>query len=378
MTASATLSGPKLQTWAPCKFIVVALIAVLSLSIAWSTGFDKIGDHLFLSNLASGHPIKVSDTSAESALRFVPLNGTPYNLLLLLVRKVSPFSLHLWNALEFLILCLVIHKVLSSQANWLLVYLSTLAFVIQPSLLTASNRLLVPERTLVLGTFVMLYFYKSYLKNKTIVAFCACLLSANWAIYSKEPVSGAVIVFACSQILARLKSGRAKETHALALDISLLTSGLTFITIYLGIIWSSHAESYSTTHRFLPWALNVSQNIRDYSLYSDPFVFFIGIPLASVRVVSLIKKREDTVGWEDSALFAGVAYACAILALNMSYTSYYLLPASALAWPAMVSFIQRSAEPNSLGVRFSDCCRNRSLCRPHPDLWRVFSSPSCY
>jgi hypothetical protein len=324
------------------KLIAGAVIILLSVLTAWSTGFDAIDDHLFLNTLKSGHILTVWDITNPQSGRFCPLNGTPYNLLLLFTNQVQPSYLHVWNALELLLLCSLTLKVLTTVAHPLAGYLGLTIFILQPSFLTAANRLLVPERPAILAIFALLYFYNSHARSRSAASFLAALLSANWAIYCKEPICGAIIVFACCQLTSNWRKRQTANAVNRRLDIALAASGLTFLAIYFTLVSSHHGESYAAARRFLPWFANLFQNVRNYALFSDPFLFFIGIPLVVVRAFATITNPNEHMDWADSALFGGVAYAGAILTLNMSYTSYYLLPASALAWPALVRFVEGS------------------------------------
>jgi hypothetical protein len=333
------------------RVIVVSLIICTAGLIAWSTGPDEIDDHLFLSSILQHRSLKTW-TSMLSSGRFTPLNGAPYNALILWPRDVSTFQFHALNSLEFVVLFGAVVSLLTSQIPAPVAYIAAFIFAAQPAYMVAVNRLFVPERTAILGLVGMLYFYNRYSRKQTAFSLGGCLICANLAIYYKEPIAGAVLVFAGSQMVQNHLNGGSARSKAgtRRLDVYLAASAIAFFFIYMALVWNNQGASYATSRRFMPWFANFIQNLRGYSLYSDPFLFFVSLPLAVTGLTARVRRKSNSEDWAESALYSGIAYAAAILLLNMAYTSYYLLPAAALVWPATVRWFSSLAPQFNIRV----------------------------
>lgn len=310
-----------------CFYIFLFLYAFI---IIVGANFSVIDDHMLLSTLLSGEKWRLFVFPELG--RFFPLNGYEYNILSSI--SVSPLFFYSYNAVQFLIFCLLMYKLLLNlfgSEGKLISMLVILALVLTPGFATAWFRLLVGDRNAIFFLTIFIFTFLKFQKHQKVVYAVLGFISANIALYYKEPVFLLIGGLGLFHLVYGWRNLNVKQK---IFDVSLLLSALVFVLLYLFVVYFKRSGVLYGETNISP-LIAFTKNVFNYAL-NDPFVIFLLFPLFFYRIYLLVKKRELHYVF-DSLLFVSVIYSLVFFMLNM-FAYYYLLPVYAFAVPSVLYF----------------------------------------
>ncbi|HBN07915.1 MAG TPA: hypothetical protein DD435_04445 [Cyanobacteria bacterium UBA8530] len=289
-----------------------------------------IDDHVLLNTLQVGKRLHFFIVPQEG--RFYPLDAQEYNLVSLIAP--APLLYYLFNACQFLALIFLFFSILKKLAPRSRLVLPSLVYLaLLPGFTAAFFRLQVPERDSLFFFSLFLLFYLRHLERPRYLDLFCGLLSANVALYYKEPGFLMLGAFAFLHFLTEKEAALRQK----AFDLLLLLSSLIFAGIYYWVAFRHiGAHRYGTTS-FPPLFLTL-KNLLFFAL-SDPLVtlllpFFLGFRFLRMKQG---KTRFHPV--HDSLLIGSLLYFLAYLALKIQ-TYHYLLPIYAFLLPSLLYFFR--------------------------------------
>ena len=268
--------------------------------------------------------------------RFGPLGGQEYNIVALFSR--SPAGYFALNAAEMLLFAVLFVWILREcSINRALIYFAGVVVLLVPGFTLSFFKLLYVEKNVLVLFSVFVASYLLFLKRPRTIYLVLALLSANAAIYYKEPVFIAIAVFAAGHLWLTWKTSSGKVK---LLDGLLIGGAALYIGIYLITVMPNRGPSM-----YLPAAadnniLTLLKNVLNYALFSDPIPVLVLIPLLLWRLFRVFGGRDPAHPVLDPMAAAGVAYAGVFFALNM-YGPYYLLPVYLFSLPPVLYFFQQ-------------------------------------
>lgn len=295
--------------------------------------FGVIDDHILLDTLLKGKNIPLFINPEIG--RFYPLNGFEYNIIAKL--STSPHSFYLYNAFQFYVVIFLLYRISinvlgEKHKTWIVFIILILIF--SPGFVTAWYRLFVPERNVFFFLVLFLNFFLKYQKQQKFLYLLISLISANIALYYKEPVFLMLGSFAFLHLIFGWKELNLKQKF---LDCLLMTSSFIFIILYFLIVFINKGETlYGETN--VPWIIAFAKNIFNY-IMSDPMIIFILLTIIFWRLYNLILNREKTHILFDSLLFSSSLYIFVFFKLKI-FSYHYLLPVYAFGIIAMLYYIE--------------------------------------
>ncbi len=320
-------------------FIVIALLyAALLLT---NPQLGPSDEYAFLPTLQSGKffPMYGEDFPYYNVAelgRFAPFGGQEYNIVALF--SYSPLGYFAFNAAELLLFAALFVWILREySASKALIYLAGTLVLLAPGFTLSFFKLLYSEKNVLFFLSLFLVSYLLFQKRQQTIYLISALLSANVAIYYKEPVFIAVATFATGHFLLSWKTlnGKAK-----LLDGLLIASAVVYISTYLIAVLPSRGVSAYVPTAADQNSLALLKNISNYALFSDPIPVLVLIPLLLWRLFRVLGGKDQAHPVLDSMAAAGVAYAAIFFILNM-YSPYYLLPVYLFALPPVLYFFQQ-------------------------------------
>ena len=293
--------------------------------------FSVIDDHGLLSTLVIGKDMPFFIMPEIG--RFFPLSGYEWSILSNI--SISPIFFYTYNTLQFFIITFLIFKILENILNsnnkYINIYI-ILCLIFSPGFISAWLRLFVPERSELFFLIIFLYFFLKYQKEQKVIYLLIGLISANIALYYKEPAFLMLGSFAFLHLIFGWKEINFKQK---IFDFLLMISSFIFILVYFFVVYLNKGETlYGTTT--LNQFLQMAKNIFNMAL-SDPLIIFILLPLVLYRLYQIIKIRKIDYLF-DSMLFSSAIYVLVYIKLNM-FAHHYLLPSYAFGLIAISYFI---------------------------------------
>ncbi len=262
--------------------------------------------------------------------RFFPLLGLEYNFVSLFL--VCPVAFYTCNAFQFLLVVFLLFKILDEIIiNNKLKYFLILIFILSPGFVTSWLRCLVAERDLVLFFVIFLYFYLKFQNNQKLLFLIVGLLSANIALYYKEPGFLMLGTFSFFHLIFGWKEINVRRR---IFDFLLLFSSFIFIVVYYFVVYIHRGESLYGNSSWQPFFYSFSLFIN-YVL-NNPLLF-LNIIFFLWRCYCFFKKKIKFNFLYDSMSFAAIVYCLVYFKMRM-FTPYYLLPAYVFALPALVYY----------------------------------------
>ncbi len=269
--------------------------------------------------------------------RFVPLGHYDYNLLPFVFHATSVQAHYIWVALSFVLFVFFMGKLLyqaSLQASQNRAYLllSGLAFsvlLLRGETVMLFMSVIYPERILTLMLCFFMYFLFQAQKTQQTKYYILAFFSAVYATYCKEPVFGALVIIALTNLLFNYKQLPLKQKTFNAL---LILNGAIFLGLYYWIVLRQTSDFYNSGK-----ATDLSYpKIFVIMLQSMKFYYLI-FAFAIYQGIAVLFCKERNNLYYDSLLFASAGY---FLAFNFIkfYQSYYLFPGAVLALPAIAYY----------------------------------------
>lgn len=313
------------------KIFFYPIVLIYSGFIVMNASFGVIDDHGLLDTLLVGKEMPFFIIPEIG--RFFPLDGYEYSLISNM--SLLPISFYLYNAVQFFVIIYLMYKILveivdGKRQN--IIFFAILFLIFMPGFTSSWLRLFIPERSELLFFIAFLFFFLKYQKEQKIVYLLVGLLSANIALYYKEPAFLMLGSFAFFHLVFGWKELNIKQK---IFDFLLIISAFIFIVIYFFVVHVHKGDTLYGASTINPLLVFV-KNIFNYTL-SDPLVVFIMLPLVLWRIYAIIKSKKVNCLY-DAMLFSSAIYVLVFLKLNM-FAHHYLLPAYAFGLVAIVYFI---------------------------------------
>jgi hypothetical protein len=275
--------------------------------------------------------------------RFFPLGHIHYNLPLFIFRCLGlntglPVEAHfVMIALFFVVtvLCLYvlfikIESFPNSRYPFLALFFACGFFLLGNAFSLLFLSLIFSEtQGIMLFSIFMLTYYKA-LKTDKIKYYIIAFIAAAYNSYCKEPVFGAFLVIAITNLLFRYKNASKREK---IFYFTLIANGVLFIILYYFLSFKNASGFYNEGR------LTVGRFQLFFSMLKENPVFIIMFILGVSRLFFIIFKKDREHLYYDGLLFAGISYVLAYIILRLG-ASYYLMPSIILFLPSLVYWIK--------------------------------------
>lgn len=314
--------------------ILIIIFASISTILILRNANWIFGDDLqFLSTTALGEKIQLQKYIMPEIGRFFPLGLYDYNLLLLFPNGDSPFAHYLLNSFSFLIFSFVsyyFYKIIITHNShnklinpWL--YTFCVIFLMM-RLFPMFINLIFPERiVIVLSSIWILAIYKLIRTDKWLYGIIS-IISAIYLVYCKEPIFGALLIFA----LTNLFFGRNIITKKFKIVLIIITiNSVSFLSLYYLLVFRHTTVFYNGG--------NMPMSLFDLiiKVFRSHKVLIIAAILAAIRLYYVLTKKDSRNLIFDGMLFAGIGYTCALIFLKLNF-SYYFFPAVVFCLPPII------------------------------------------
>jgi hypothetical protein len=319
------------------RFLVPVIAASGVFLILFHANWTFGDDHLFTTctEIDRYLPIHVFKTIG----RFNPAQDLDKNLILFMFRLfglhtgVPPQATFISNGLFYLITILCLYKLckkieMAQRANSLLfaVFFTCFFLFLSQSFISIYMQIIFPETALImfLTVFMLALFYAQE-TNKTryyILAF----VFAVYATYCKEPVFGALVILALTNLICNFKGQTKKEKLFYFL---LIVNGIVFCFLYYIIVYRNISVPYNSGRDEGSRLQIIISNFMNRPILT------IMLVLGFFRFYYVILRKDRSHIFYDSLLFAGIGYTCAFILLRLS-ADYYFIPSIILALPSLV------------------------------------------
>ena len=339
-----------------------------------AANFSVVDDHLLTRTTLVGKfipPFILPNTG-----RFYPLNGYEYNLVSLI--SDSPTAYYLFNAAELVIVLFALYKILvpavftEKQRGY--AYLLMSGLLLLPGFATAWFRLFVPERNQLVFFLIFLASYLSFFKTGRWTSALLALVSANVALYYKEPgflMLGAFVAF--HLLLGWKETG----TRQKALGAALLLSAVAFLGAYFFLVFAHRGGQLYGSAPGSP-ILFFAKNVFNF-LLNDPFLILVLPTLIVYRVFAFFSRPAERLPLYDASLIAAFVYVLVFFKLNMSFAHYYLLPAYAFGIFGMAFFLFNQGYLKRVPVKIAvlaSCFIFRATAISSQNSWPELGTPN--
>ena len=300
-------------------YLFLSVAILYGILIVYNANLSVIDDHTLLNTILKGEKIPLFIIPEIG--RFFPLAGFELNIISLF--SLSPTAFYIFNSFQFIVLVFLFYKMIykiGGKDRINLSILTILILILTPGFVTAWLRLFVPERNVLFFLTIFLFFFLKYQETSKIQYAIYAVLSANIALYYKEPVFIMLGSFAFFYLLFGWRENNIQQK---ILNFLLIVSSLIFFLLYFFIVYLNRGDVlYGKTN--INYFIQFFKIAFNYAL-SDPVLILIVLPLAIYRTYVIIKSRKAQPLY-DSLLFSSVIYVLIFFKLNI-FSYHYLLPA---------------------------------------------------
>lgn len=275
--------------------------------------------------------------SPESG-RFFPLASLDLNLLMLI--STNPYLFFIFNALVVLLLGFVVwsisQMVLGLSALWARIVV-LLLILLHPGFVTTMVGICYPERLQMLFLSLFVLSSLAFCTKPTVLYAIVGFVSANIAIYYKEPT---FLMIACFGIFGLFVSAyRQYAKWILVYYISLIISAAVYLCIYFVAIYPKITSIYSR---------NTFDNAQEewfiilkglFNLASNDILLFVLLPsLVLYRIYRIVYRKSPIVLPYDVLMICALLYLGTFLRLKL-FENYYLIPLYIISFSAVMYFL---------------------------------------
>jgi len=335
------------RNWAPIAVLGAFVLAYCAF-LLWNPaagfgGYERLREVIFASE--KFFPSGVFPTMG----RFYPM----FVKELALIQLISPeiVWLFVFASLQCALFALLMWRLLADAwpNPWVIVACLALLYLL-PAFTNSWGALATCERGVVFYLVCFLLAYRTYSSRSGWFWAAAALLAANAAIYYKEPVFGALLVFVAVRtwiLWGNRPSGQR------VLDSLLVASALSFLVAYIVFAYLPRGEHVYGARMAAVDGI-FFRNLANYAL-NDPIVVFLALPLGVVRLLRIMRNQVQADPIYDPMLVAGIAYSSAFIVLNL-YAPNYMLPAYVFVLPPILRFLGRDGAWACSGWRVALVC----------------------
>jgi hypothetical protein len=271
--------------------------------------------------------------------RFYPLGHVHYNLPLFIFRLLGigpglPVEAHFVLVAVFYVLSVVslfslfnrIEPVKERSFPVFSAFFACIFFLLGRAFCNVFMRLIFPETQVIMLFAVFMLMYYRALETGKKRYYIASFLAALYSSYCKEPVFGAFLTFAVTNLLFRHKNQSKSEKIFYA---ALIAHAVLFVALYYLLSYRNASGFYN-------------EGRVEFQGFQFIFSILINTPLLIViaafglfRFGVIVVKKDRGHLYYDTLLFAGIAYSFAYVLLRLN-SSYYFLPSIILFLPSLV------------------------------------------
>jgi hypothetical protein len=319
-------------------FSLIAVSAFFVFIIMYRANWTFSDDHEYITSTAINKMILIWTSGG----RFFPLGHIHYDLPLIIYRCLGlntglPVEAHfimiaVFFAVSVLCLYILFNKIkpFPNSGHPLLCLFFACSFFLLGTFYTVFLSLVFPEtQGIMLFSIFILMYYKA-LETDKIKYYVIAFIVASYNTYCKEPVFGAFLVIALTNLLFRYKNTSKREK---IFYFSLIANGLIFLILYYFLSYKNsfgfYNEGRETAGRF--------QLL--FSVFITNPVLFIMFLVGFIRLFFVLIRKDREHLYYDSLLFAGISYTFAYIILRLD-SSYYFLPSVILFLPSLVYWIK--------------------------------------
>ncbi|MBO4405329.1 MAG: hypothetical protein J5821_01210 [Alphaproteobacteria bacterium] len=313
------------------------LILIISLAMIGCLIFKDLNwvlgdDELFLRTTMIGKPSHAWTGRGG----FWPLGLCDYSILLLLPQAIGQtIEAHFaYNIIIMSISVFILYHFFNKidEKNYGLSLFFILILFCVSSFLQIHNSCIYPERMMFFMQVLFMYFWLKGYQNRSMMFYLLSWIFCTYLIFSKEPIFGAVLVIALTNLIFGWNQLTEKDRSFHFLQIF---SALTYLGIYIyRYFYRNGGESLYNGGNFA-----FSQGVDALNTVK---AIFVGEPLlgliflfALVRAYFVFVKSDRRTLFIDSLLFGAAAYAIAYIILSFT-SSYYVFPSLVFAFPSLV------------------------------------------
>jgi hypothetical protein len=191
-------------------------------------------------------------------------------------------------------------------------------------------RLIFPEAQEIMFFSIFMYMYYRALETDKKKYYIAALAAVVYNSYCKEPVFGAFLVVAVSNLLFGYKKQSKREK---IFYMALVVNAVLFVVMYYLISFRNTAKFYSEGRTTINGLRFIGSILSETPMLTVMMIFGL------FRFGAVIIKKERYHLYYDNLLFAGISYAFAYILLHLN-GSYYFLPSIILFLPSLVYWIK--------------------------------------
>ncbi|MGI0481777.1 hypothetical protein ACN4EE_13425 [Geminocystis sp. CENA526] len=333
--------------WLPTIFFSIFFL-IYTFLIFYKEDFAYYDNEQFtkfsLQGIAYGFPIW------RDQGRFWPLGLQEYNLLSLIDK--SQLVYRGFSIVQLLIISFSLYFTLYKFSPiWR--YITIFIIFICPPFLMTFFELIYPERNVVFYLIILILIYtyhtKNYPKNKRFFIYSA-LITAQIAIYYKEPVFVLIATIASARLFITLLSKRYLHLKKILkeliyinyIDIGMIVLTLTYCLLYQTQIVPYIIDAYSHNQK--------TEENTIFSIFllfiQDNFIIGIFSIILVLRLLQIIFLKSDIDVFLDPLALGGMAYLGVYAKLKMfdDYNNYYFAPALVIAIIYIAHFIYNSIQ----------------------------------
>ncbi len=336
-----------------CAVVFALFLAAYIATIFYKADFALYDDNeIFTDYSVRGTPYPPH--ILYGAGRFIPLALQEFNVLGHFTRSVGGY--YSFVAVE-LVVVLVLMFVILEEVSIRLRFLILAAAMLVPSFVISFTGLIFPERDLLFWLAIMLLCLHRYSKTKARIYFLGTLVTAQFALYYKEPMVVLLAVWAISrafiQLYTEYSSGHRSWRESLrssSLSLGMLGVCVIYTAFFVVALLPRGNFGYIRGQRVRFGALGVApQSLLVWHLLIDwlPLILLV---VFSARVARFIFSRGKLDPVLEPLAASALAYYLCLLAIRIG-NAYYIAPVDFIAviYLALVS-LAWLRQPSTLRV----------------------------
>ena len=320
----------------PAFYIYFSCLILYCLGIVIYARYGlSLDDPAYWLEIIRGNPI--TDGYRPNIGRFYPLAFADLNILMQFFS--SPYVFFGINAVLVFVIGVLLWYVLACVLPRHLIWLSPvvlMALFFTPGFVTIMLGICYPERLQILFLCIFVLSSLHFFQTKYIASAIIGVISANLAMYYKEPTFVIIATFGAMNLIASYKLGQGRRTY-LYYGV-LLGSAMLFVLLYMILVYPYIVKAYhlvradllSDVLYFLKGFLSVS---LDHCFLS---VLLMG--LVAYRLYRIVIKKDYTHIFWDSLLLGGILYLVAFVKLGI-FSTYYFTPVYFVSTGGMLYFL---------------------------------------
>lgn len=261
--------------------------------------------------------------------RLWPLGLLDYSILLIFTD--APTALHhfLFNVIVMAVSILLLFRILYRECkNWWISFFFLIILSMASGFLKIHMTCICPERFIFFLQAIYMYFWWKGSKEQSLIYYFIAWLAISYAIFTKEPVFGMVLVISLTNLIFGWDKLTQKDK---IFHIAQIMSSLVFVWIYLFAFMHTNMNFRSMYGGAFSSKKDLLDTIR-FFFFQEPFLLLM-LLMTIARAYMILKKSDKSSLYTDSLLFGGMAYVFAYILIKIN-NLYYVIPSVVFALPS--------------------------------------------